>query len=211
MMKSTLLPVKTLLAAAMLMTAVAAHADITVFTDKASFDAAVTAPGVDTFNDLVVMPYPASLTRSAGGYTYTVSSPDGMYGAGVPGDAWLSNNTLTQPMTFSNFSGGVTAFGGNFFGSDVSGLFVPGTSVTLTANDGTTSTFTLNNTTTNTFLGFTSTAALVNVTLNSGGTSYWPTANNLTLAMAAPVPEPGSYAMLLAGVALVGVARRRRA
>jgi hypothetical protein len=210
MMNPRLFPAKTLLAAAMLMTAVAAHADITIFTNKAAFDAAVTAPGVDTFNDLIVMPYPASLTRSAGGYSYTVSSTDGLYGAGVPGDSWLSNNTLTQPMVFSNFSGGVTAFGGNFFGSDVSGLFTPGSSVTLTANDGTTSTFTLNNTTTNSFLGFTSTAALVSVSLQSVGTTNWPTANNLTLAMAAPVPEPGSYAMLLAGVALVGVARRRR-
>jgi len=211
MMNPRLLPAKMLLTAAMLFTALAARADITVFTSQAAFNAAVTNAGVDTYNDLEVMPYPASLVRTAGAYTYTVSSTDGLYGAGVPGDSWLSNNTLTQPMVFSGFTSGVSAFGGNFFGSDVSGLFMPGTSVTLTASDGTTSTFTLDNTTTSSFLGFTSTTSLVSVSLSSVGTTHWPTANNVTLAMAAPIPEPASYAMLLAGVALVGVARRRRA
>ena len=39
----------------------------------------------------------------------------------------------------------------------------------------------------------------------------WPTVNNLTMGVAAAVPEPQTFAMLLAGLGFVGfMARRRR-
>jgi hypothetical protein len=209
MMNSRLFSAKLLATAAMMLTAMAANADIRIFTDQAAFNAAVTAPGVDTYNDLSVQLYPSPLLRTAGAYSYNVSSVDGMYGAGTAADHWLSNNTATDPMVFAGFTGGVSAFGGNFFGSDITGAFVPNASFTLTAADGTSVSYTLNNATTTTFLGFVADAALTSVTLTSLG-QYWPTANNLTLAMAAPVPEPETYAMLLGGVALLGFARRRR-
>jgi hypothetical protein len=208
-MNSRLGSAKLLAAAAMMLTAVAANADIHIFTDQAAFNAAITAPGVDSFDDLSVQLYPSPLLRSAGAYSYSVASFDGLYGAGPAADRWLSNNTATDPMVFSGFSGGVSAFGGNFFGSDIAGAFTPNSSFTLTAADGTSVSYTLTNTTTSTFLGFVSDAPLTSVTLTSLG-QYWPTANNLTLAMAAPVPEPETYAMLLGGFALLGFARRRR-
>jgi hypothetical protein len=207
-MKSKLFPLKALALAALLFGAASAQADITVYTSQSAFNAAVTAPGVDNYDDLTVQLYSPTLIRTAGAYQYTVSSTNGLYGAGGPTDFWLSNNTRSDPMTFSGFSAGINAFGGNFFGSDVSGLFSPGSTMVLTASDGTTATYTLNNATVGSFVGFVSTTALASVTLTSGG-EYWPTANNLTLAMAAPIPEPETYAMLLVGLGLLGAARRR--
>jgi hypothetical protein len=42
--------------------------------------------------------------------------------------------------------------------------------------------------------------------LGTDGGAYWPTANNVVLA----VPEPSTYGMMLAGITLLGVAARRR-
>lgn len=208
-MNTKLLSLKSLALAAMLLTAAAANADITVYTSQSAFAAATTAPGVDTYNDLAVQLYTSPLARTAGAYRYTVSAENGLYGAGTAADAWLSTNSRTSPMIFSNFSSGVNAFGGNFFGSDVTGTFIPGTSVVLTAQDGTSLTYQIDNTTTGSFLGFVSSSTLTSVSLTSVG-AYWPTANNVTLAMAAAVPEPETYAMLLVGMSLLGVAARRR-
>jgi hypothetical protein len=208
-MKTKLLTLKSLALAAMLLSAAAANAGITVYTSQSAFMSATTAPGVDTYNDLSVQFYNSPMARTAGAYSYTVSAENGLYGAGVAGDAWLSTNSRGSAMVFSNFSSGANAFGGNFFGSDISGLFVPGTSVVLTAQDGTSLTYQIDNTTTSSFLGFVSSSTLTSVSLSSVGT-YWPTANNVTLAMAAAVPEPETYAMLLVGMSLLGVAARRR-
>lgn len=207
-MRTKLSLLKPLCAAAMLCAAAAAQADITVYTSEAAFLAAVTAPGVDTYDDLTTTLYADTLHRSAGGYTYDAYSLNGLYGAGgTGGDHWLSNDMRTDPIVFSHFSGGVRAFGGNFFPSDVFGQFAPG-DVTLTADDGGTLVYNLSNATPTGFLGFISTSALVQVTLGTDGVHFWPTANNVVLA--APVPEPASYAMLLAGLGFVGVVSRRR-
>jgi hypothetical protein len=199
-----------LAAAAMMLAAMAANADIRVFTDRAAFNAATTNRGVDNYDDLPFYFIESPLARSAGSYSYFASST-GLFGAGATGDVWLSNVTTDQAILFSGFSGGASAFGGNFFGTDNAGLYLENTNMSLTASasDGSTLTFTINNTATTSFLGFVSDSALTSVSLNSLG-EYWPTANNLTLAMAAPVPEPASYAMLLGGVALLGAARRSR-
>jgi hypothetical protein len=201
-----LFSLKPLCLAAMLCAATGAQADITVYTNEASFLAAVSAPGVDTFDDLSVAPYGDVVYRTAGAYHYQAYSATGIWGAGGPTDFWLSNNTRYNPIVFSQFSGGVSAFGGNFFASDVAGQFVPDGTVVLTAVDGGTLTYDLAGATTTSFLGFVSTAPLSSVTLGTDGGPYWPTANNVVLA----VPEPGTYGMMLAGLALLGVAARRR-
>jgi hypothetical protein len=194
-------------AAALLCAAAAAQADITVYTSQADFLAAVSAPGVDTFDDLTVAPLGESLSRNAGAYTYNVYSATGLYGAGGSGgDYWLSNNTAIAPIVFAGFSGGVSAFGGNFFASDVLGQYTTGNLI-LTAVDGTALTYGLAGAASTDFLGFVSTSPLAAVTLaTDGGAGYWPTANNVVMA----VPEPATYGMLLAGLGFVGLMSRRR-
>lgn len=203
---------KTLSLAVLLCTAAAAQADVLVFTDRAAFLAAVALPGTDTFNDLTVAVTPSPLSRMAGPYSYRASSlVDVFYPAGGAADIWLATNKAADTLIFSNFSAGVRAFGGNFFGTDIAGAFSPGRTMVLTATDGTTTrTVNLYDTTTSTFLGFVSSNPLTSVMLRPEGLPgvvYWAAANNITLA----VPEPETYGMLLAGLALVGFAARRRA
>jgi hypothetical protein len=196
------------LALAMLLGAgAAAQADITVYTSQADFLGAISAPGYDSYDDLSLMPYGPTLERNAGSYGYQAASAAGLWGAGgTGGDFWLSNENGVQPIVFSNFTGGVRAFGGNFFTSDVAGQYVIG-NLMLTASDGTTLSYALNGSTPASFLGVVSDTALSSVSLATDGGDYWPTANNVVLA----VPEPASYGMLLAGIGLLGaVARRRR-
>jgi hypothetical protein len=197
---------KAICLAAALCAGAAAQAAVTVYTNQTDFVNAVVAPGTDTFDDLLVQPYPETLYRNAGSYTYQAYSGTGLWGAGgTGGDYWLSNNDRRNPIVFSNFSGNVSALGGYFFPSNVNGQFTEG-SVVVTAIDGTVTTYNLNNATTGSFLGFVSDTPLTSVVLGTDGGAYWPTANNLMLA----VPEPATYGMMLAGMALVGVAARRR-
>jgi hypothetical protein len=198
---------KPLCAAAMLCAAAAAQADITVYTSQAAFLAAVSAPGVDTFDD-VIGPQPEpddQLNRTAGAYTYDVYSFGGLFGAnGATSDHWLSNNYRTSPIVFSNFSGGVNAFGGNFFGLDEMGGYTLG-NVVITAIDGGVLTYELNDAAFTGFFGFVSSTPLAAITLNPGFDTPYAAANNLVLA----VPEPATWGMLLAGLGLLGAIRRK--
>jgi hypothetical protein len=202
----SLFSLKPLCLAALLCAAAGAQAAITVYTSESAFLAAVSAPGTDTFDDLTVAPYGDTVYRTAGAYNYQAYSATGIWGAGGPTDFWLSNNTRYNPIVFSQFSSGVSAFGGNFFASDIAGQFVPDGTMVLTAVDGGTLTYDLTGATTGSFVGFVSTAPLSSVTLGTDGGEYWPTANNVVLA----VPEPATYGMMLAGMTLLGVAARRR-
>ncbi len=196
-----------------------AYAGPTIYTTQAAYLAAVGATGVDTFENLsIVGSTPSPITRPAGAFGYTAAvSTTSFFGAGSAADHWLSTNTATDSITFNNFTGGVSGFGGFFFGSDISGLFSAG-SVTVTATDASgTSTFTITNATTSSFLGFVSTGPLTSATLVSvqpAGAFLWPTVNNLTLAGKATtpgVPEPTTWAMLMFGFGAVGFALRRNA
>lgn len=194
----------------------AAHADITVFTTEASFLAAVTAPGVDNFTGFSTTSATASpITRAAGPYTYSASSATGFFGAGGVANPALSTNTDTDVITFFNLSGGPSAIGGLFFGSDIGGSFVAA-SVVLTATDtlGATATRTFVATSTS-FIGFVSTAAIATLVFGTSmpGAFVFPAVDNLVIAAAAPVtaiPEPETYALMLAGLAALSLVRRRR-
>ena len=197
------------------------YAGPTLYTTSASFAAATTAPGVDTYTGFSITgSTPSPITRNAGAYSYTATAETStFFGAGTTGNPWLSTNTATDSITFNGFTAGVNAIGGNFFGSDISGLFAAG-DITLTATDSTGSTtFTILGATTSSFIGFvSSTSSMLSLVVDSvqpASGFLWPTVDNLTLAqraVAPAIPEPETYALMLAGLGLMAyVARRRKA
>ena len=220
--------------AGLLATAGAANASISVFTSASSFMAAMEgaaqAPGVDTYTDFPVnIQVFGPLNREAGGFGYRVDtaqlpgnppSPPGgaLFGGGTFSNPAMSTNVSFDTMLFNNFVGGISAVGGNFYTAGLSGSAIPG-SVTLLATDATGAfiTRTIAGTDETGFLGFIATtgfmASLQVTSVQSLGVGFaWPTADNLILANVTPIPEPGTYALMLAGLVGVGrmVARARR-
>jgi hypothetical protein len=201
--------------ACLLVASSGSRADITVFTSEASFLAAVSAPGVDTFTGFPTTAVTASpITRAAGPYTYNASSGSGFFGAGSAADPALSTNSDLDAITFFNLSGGASAIGGTFFGSDLQGGFVA-SAVVLTATDtlGAISTRTFIATPTS-FMGFVSTGAIATLVYSTSmpGNFVFAAVDDLVIA-AAPVtqiPEPETWALLLGGLAALGSCARSR-
>ena len=188
----------------------AAQASIVTYTSQSSYLAAISAPGVETFNNLPLAPVNSPLTRAAGAYGYTATAASGFYPAGTVGDVWLSTDTAHDPINFNAFTGGVFGFGGFFFDSDINGNFLAG-DITISATDaGGTTSQTIFGATTSSFLGFVSDTGITSASVTSvqAANPAWPTINNLTLGAA--VPEPGIWAMMLLGMGLVGASLRRR-
>nr|WP_314542505.1 PEP-CTERM sorting domain-containing protein [uncultured Massilia sp.] len=212
-MNSSLFLTRKLLAAcAVTMAASAAHADITVFTDRAAFLNAVSGSATDTFEDLTMTETGSPLSRLAGAYTYQVSAgpgDGGFYPSGSGGDIWLSGTMSSDVITFNAFSSGVFGFGGNFFGTDSFGAFMPDRTIVLSAVSGADSeTFTLSNASQDAFVAFLSDRPLTSVSfqnMEDDGTVYWAAANNVVMA----VPEPATWSMLLGGLGVAALARRR--
>src|SRR4051794_12862072 len=114
--------IKWLTCAALTLIGGGSHAALTVFTSQPSFLGAVSSPGVDAFNGLsITTSTPSPLSRVTGSYTYIAAASSSFFGSGSAADPWLSTNSATDSITFSGFGGGVSAIGGNFFGTDVNG------------------------------------------------------------------------------------------
>lgn len=213
----------------------AAQATTTVYTDQAAYLAAISGAATDSFDDLGLVYYGGAIARSVGGYGYQASADGGLYGAGEgDGDGWLSTNNEADAITFSNFTGGVSAIGGNFFGSNISGGYADLILIALTFTDahGVQTVQQPMHPDQGTFLGFVSSDGIQSLSVQVTGfpsdgmtpeeaASYfqWPTANNLILGQSpqdppppetGDVPEPASWAMMLAGFGLVGAAMRAR-
>ena len=191
------------------------QAALTVFSSLASFQAAVGVIGTDTFAGFNISGVTNSpINRSAGAYTYSGSAANGFFGGGSLADPFLSTNLAGDSIVITP-QAGVAGIAGNIFGSDISGAFALGP-ITYTVLDslGATSTGTISPTslTAGSFIGFVSDASITSMTLTGSGVApvLWPSIDNL--ALAAPIPEPGTYALMLGGLGLVGfLARRRRA
>ena len=210
--------IRPLTAAALFAVCGVSHAAFTVFTTAASFAAATRAPGVDTYAGFsVVDSTPGPINRNAGAYAYTASaSLSDFFGAGTIANPSLSTQDNETSITFFNIAGGATAIGGNFYNTDILGNFISG-AITIVANDsfGAQSTQTITDATVSSFRGFLSTGTISSLVVTAVqpliGDGIFPTVDNLTIAIAAPVPEPETYALMLTGLGVVGfVARRRR-
>jgi hypothetical protein len=199
-----------------------AQAAITVYTDQASFLAAVTAPAVDSFDDLpqgIGLGMGVVLNRAAGTQSYSASAmargaADQFYNSGAGADTWLSTNEPDAVITLSGFTTNTRALGGFWFGTGADGGFVAGAPLTLVVSDanGATRTQNFSAPVTSFFLGFVSDAALSMVKLNSNDPLLaWPSINNLVLAQTAAVPEAGSGAFMLLGMMGIALYARRRA
>lgn len=218
--------IKPLVAAALASTlwvAGSAQAALTVYTTQASFLAATAGPvGVDTYDNLdPTEPLATPLARTAGSFSYTASAGplSNFFPASNDGsDVWLATNNSGDTITLSGFSGAASAVGGFFFRSDVLGnsSASPATiNIRVSDSLGATLTQAQVNPGLTSFVGFVSNGSISSVqvfvgTQGTGTAGVWPTINNLNAALA--VPEPQSWALMFAGLGLVGwqVLRRSR-
>ncbi len=203
------------IASALLLCAGSAQAEITTFTNQASYLAAVGTTGVDNYNDLIQQMYFDQVPRQAGDYAYSVSAgpkaPAIWAGTDDYVDFWLTSQNRTDTTTFA-LQDGVAGAGGNFFGSDTYSHPTAAASLLLTATDstGATVSFTLENPDVHSFVGFVSSANLVSLTVTAGQQpGVWSSIDNFHVSVAA-VPEPQTWGMLAGGLALLGYAAWRQ-
>ena len=176
----------------------------TVYTSSAPF-LAVVAPGsyTETFNGLSNS---SSGSFSSGAFSFVASAPQDIYFSGD----FLGASQVGDSLTITFTSGNVTAFGANFFTTDISDAFQPHF-LTLSLSNGASITFSPTSQS-NSYRGFASAVAISSLVISgTAGTSLYAGLDNLTVGTVSPVPEPTTLALLSAGLVGLRFIRRRRA
>lgn len=180
----------------------------TVYTSSAAFLPNL-APGAytNTFTGPAIPSAAVSYSFSEGGFSYTVA------GAGQSPSTWINgsiigNNYPNLALTVTFTSANVTAIGADFFIMDPAGGFLA-EPVTVTLSDGTVEAFSPASLA-STYRGFTSSTPIASFTMTApAGTNRFNAIDNLTVGMAAAVPEPASAMLLASGIAALTLAKRR--
>lgn len=214
---------KPLAVAALLGLASTAHASFITYDTSSAFAAAIggMASGKDDFS-LLADQLSNSVTSSAGSFGYTVKAVAA--DSGTPnlfndGGA-LSTSSTDDALSFGSFSKAVYAVGANLYSENPDTGAATTGPLTLTIVDATGSHdiayFTSDSATS--YFGIVSTTAITSVSIRAGYMDYdantfvysdkYPTVDNLTLAAA--VPEPETYALMLGGLGVVAWLRRRQ-
>ncbi len=226
MLNRLLRPVAT---AALLALAGAAHADMSFFSSADAFLARLKHPATDAYTDLggsIGQDLATPLTRSAGSFGYGLfaynsfaSDTDTVHITGTADDPSVSTTNNGSILIVDRMTGGANAFGAYIWGADASDAFRAATiNFEVLDADGVDKVYSFTPTAADqgSFVGVISTSSLqiVNawITPTSADIDDLPYVimDNVTLSVAAAVPEPANYALMLGGLAVLGAAVRRR-
>lgn len=191
-------------------------ATLVKYTDRSTFNSAAGATRIETFNS-ITSDIDLATAHDFGGFSMK-NQRVGAFGKSIvdaipftPGNVGLNGTTHVQSSVYNvsasfvsslviTFDEGITAFGANFTSGSAGNMqmFVDGQLFegNLAEQGG--------------FFGFTSDTAISTVELRARpGSGYLYTFDDLTFS-ATTVPEPASWGMMIAGLAVVGQAMRRR-
>jgi hypothetical protein len=199
---------------ALALSAPALQAQVTTFTDYSAWLAAVTGVGTDDFSDLSLGATTGSIARTTVGtaYGYSASLPSGVFFNGdLSGSRVLSTGDPNNPITFSGFSPGVSAFGGTFVLTDLNFALTAGALTVSWVVDGAGSaseTLTTDGSTLP-FFGIVASSNVTSVTIATA-TNQFVTVGDIAMGQAASVPEPSAVLLLAGGLAALAAAATRR-